>query len=84
MGASKKDFEEIREYCTVEMPLHFYERHEDLLKENSKLKSIYVIDKSYKRDETWNELFQRFNAAREELKDYEMRMRYKEFNNRKL
>lgn len=78
MSSSKRDFEEAREFCIVEMSREFYQEHNELLSPpNATLKAAYIIGESHKGDKEYEQKFEVFKQAQMELREYEFLKRYK-------
>ncbi len=82
MGKSKEDFEEVREFCMVEMSREFYESHEEFFKGGEcKLKSAFTKGRAPKNDPVYTEKMERFMVAHDELRQHEFLMNYKRIIN---
>ena len=81
MGQSKQWFEESREegYISLEMTISFYEQNQDLLtSEDVRIKSAYRKNKTTSNDKEHKEKIDALITAKNELLEYEVKMRYKQ------
>lgn len=77
MGATGKEFLEIRERYLVTIDKEYYKEHYDILcPPNTDIRAVYVDGEDHKGDARHTELLKAYLKAQKALRDYEYEKRY--------
>jgi len=77
MGATKKDFNEIRERYVLTVDKEYYQQHYDTFKPpNTEIRTAFVEGEDHDDDPMHKQLFKAYLNAQKALRDYEYEKRH--------